>query len=474
MKKNVGRPPFLLLPTCWGGGPRRPGGVVVGCLFATLLAACASTPYTTPQVPMLAAFPHAGTGTDAAAIPEDWWTAFDDPALDSLVSAVLAKNNDLAAAAIRVQQAQTQAKLTRLDQFPSLSGGLGASTGDGNTRYSANLTVSYEADLWGRLAAATRAANWEAAATEQDRQSARLALIGAACELYWRIGYEHQQIVAAQADLNYAVTVRNLVTIQHNAGAVSGVEVAEADQSVNAQQANLAALQQTLVEDRSALTVLLGGEPWPESNEPQRLPDTPLPEVQAGLPADLLARRPDLRAAELRLREQLADVDIARTAFYPGLSLTAAGGASSSELGSLFSHPTGSIAAALSLPFLDFPRLKLNEKGMRQGYDIAVMNFKTTLLQALADTDNALSNRTQLAAQGESLTASLADARHAEQLYAIRYRTGSVALRVWLDAQQSARQAQLSYDNNRLQQLINQSVLYQALGGGTEAATAPE
>ena len=363
-----------------------------------------------------------------------------------------------------MQQAQTQAKLTRLDQFPSLSGGLGASTG-GGTRYSANLSVSYEADLWGRLGAATRAADWEAQATEQDRQAARLALIGSAAELYWRIGYAHQQIATAQQSLDYARTVQRLVDVQHAAGSVSGVEVAEADQSVKSQEASLSDLEQSLIEDRAALTVLLGGEAWPQGDEPQALPDLPLPEARAGVPAELLSRRPDLRAAELRLREQLADVDIARTAFYPGLSLTGSGGASSSDLGSLFSHPTGTLAAALSLPFLDYPRLKLSEKATKQSYGIAALNFKTTLLQALADTDNALSSRTQLAAQGRSLAASLDDAERAERLYAIQYRTGSVALRVWLDAQQSARSARLSYDNNRLQQLINQSVLYQALGG---------
>ena len=438
-------------------------------LSAALLTGCAATAYRTPQVPMPQSFAHAGEGTDAARSPDPqisgpWWTAFGDPALDRLVDAVLAKNNDLAAAALRVQQAQTQAKLTRLDQFPSLSGGLGASTG-GGTRYSANLSVSYEADLWGGLGAATRAADWEAQATEQDRQAARLALIGSAAELYWRIGYAHQQIATARQSLDYARTVQRLVDVQHAAGSVSGVEVAEADQSVKSQEASLSDLEQSLIEDRAALTVLLGGEAWPQGDEPQALPDLPLPEARAGVPAELLSRRPDLRAAELRLREQLADVDIARTAFYPGLSLTGSGGASSSELGSLFSHPTGTLAAALSLPFLDYPRLKLSEKATRQSYDIAALTFKTTLLQALADTDNALSSRTQLAAQGRSLAASLRDAERAERLYAIQYRTGSVALRVWLDAQQSARSARLSYDNNRLQQLINQSVLYQALGG---------
>jgi NodT family efflux transporter outer membrane factor (OMF) lipoprotein len=438
-------------------------GILVSAL---LLTACASTHYDTPQAPMTAQFAHAGPGTDAASQSADWWTAFGDPTLNTLVANVLAHNNDLAAAALRVQQAQLQAGLTRLDQFPSANGGLSASTSD-NTRFSANLGVSYEVDLWGRLAANTRAANWEAQATEEDRQAAKLALIGTTAELYWRIAYTHQQIAAGEQNLDYAIKVRDLVTIQHDAGAVSGVELAEADQSVNSQRASLSGLQQQLVEYRSAVTVLLGGDPWPESSEPQSLPDTPLPEVRAGVPAELLSRRPDLRAAELRLRETLADVDIAKTAFYPGLSLTASGGASSSELGALFKNPTGSIGAALSLPFLDFPRLSRNVKISQKSYDIAVLNFKTTLLQALADTYNALSNRTQLAEQGASQAASLGAARKAEALYAIRYRTGSVALRVWLDAQQSLRQSQLSYDNNRLSQLINQSTLYQALGGGT-------
>ena len=434
-------------------------------LSAALLTACAATPYETPKVPLTAQFTHAGAGTDATDDQTDWWTAFGDATLNTLVSDVLARNNDLAAAALRAQQAQLQAGLIRLDQFPSANGSLGVSTSD-NTRYSASLGVSYEADLWGRLAANIRAANWEAQATEEDRQAAQLALIGTTAELYWRIAYTHQQITVGEQNLAYAIKVRDLVTIQHDAGAVSGVERAEADQSVNSQRASLSDLQQQLVEYRSSLTVLLGGTPLPETSEPQALPDTPLPEVRAGVPAELLSRRPDLRAAELRLRETLADVDIARTAFYPGLSLTASGGASSSELSNLFRNPTGSLAASLSLPFLDFPRLSRNVKISQKAYDIAALNFKTTLLQALADTDNALSNRTQLAQQGEAQRASLEAARQAEALYALRYRTGSVALRVWLDAQQSLRAAQLSYDNNRLSQLISQSTLYQALGGG--------
>ena len=440
---------------------------VMVLIVAAGLSACASTPYATPQVPTPSTFAHAGEGTDAAANSGDWWTAFNDPALNALVSRVLVKNDNLAAAALRVQQAQLQAGLTRLDQLPEASGSLGASTSD-STNYSASVGVSYEVDLWGRLSANTRAANWEAQATEEDRQAAQLALIGTTAELYWRIAYTHQQISVGEQNLAYVSKVRDLVTIQHNAGSVSGVEVAEADQSVNSQIASLAALEQQLVEYRSAVTVLLGGDTWDVSAEPQSLPDIPLPEVHAGLPAELLSRRPDLRAAELRLRESLVDVDITKASLYPALTLSASGGASSAELDSLFSNPSGSLGLGLTLPFLNYPRVRQNIRVSEKTYEIAVANFRTTLLQALADTDNALSNRTRLAQQGEAQAASLAAARKAESLYAVRYRTGSVALRVWLDAQQSARAAQLSYDNNRLSQLINQSTLYQALGGGTD------
>ncbi len=433
---------------------------------ALALTGCLSTPYATPQVPTPPAFAHAGAASDAAPAAGNWWEAFGDPALDALVQRALSSNNDLAAAAIRVQQARDQAGLTRLDQFPSLSGSVGATSGSGSQTWRASLSVSYEVDLWGQLANATKAANWEAQATGEDRQAAQLALIGTVCQLYWDIGYTHQQIDTARSSLDYAKTVLDLVNVQHQAGAVSGLEVAEAEQSVNSQTANLASLQQQLVEDRSALTVILGGVPLAESDEPQVLPDIPLPEVRAGVPAELLGRRPDLRAAELRLRESLANVDETRAEIYPQLSLTASGGGASDELGSILSNASGSVGAALTLPFLDFPRRNLAIRVSKDQYQANILNFKTTLLQAMADTDNALSNRTQLAAQGAALQQTLQDATTAEALYAVRYRAGSVPLRTWLDAQESLRQTRLSVDNNRLQQLLNQSTLYQALGGG--------
>jgi NodT family efflux transporter outer membrane factor (OMF) lipoprotein len=430
------------------------------------LGAC-STPYARPDVAMPSQFAHADATANAPKVSEKWWESFNDPKLNALVDKVLASNNDLAASAIRVDQAEERAGIASLDQWPSASGSVsGSKTSGSPASYSARATVAYEADLWGRLASASRSAHFEAAASQQDLDAARLSLAGTTCQLYWQIAFLHQQITARQASLDYARRNLEFVRVQHQAGAASGVEEAEAEQTVNAQMSQLSSLQQSLVEQRAALALLMNGQAMAESDEPQALPDTVLPQVDAGLPAELLSRRPDLKASELRLRETLADYDSTRASFYPALNLTIGGGGTSPDLGTVLSHATSNVGASLSLPFLDFPRNHLTIKVARKSYDIAVLNFKQTLLQALSDTDNTLSNRTQLAAQGAALAASLEDAKKAEALYAIRYRAGSVALRVWLDAQDSLRQAQLAYDSNRLDQLVNQSTLYQALGGG--------
>ncbi|MFT3998026.1 MAG: TolC family protein, partial [Asticcacaulis sp.] len=131
----------------------------------------------------------------------------------------------------------------------------------------------------------------------------------------------------------------------------------------------------------------------------------------------------------------------------------------------VLSDPSTALGVGLSLPFLNFAQNDITVKSARKDYEIAVVEFRQTLLESFADVDNVLSAHTRLAEQGAKLDASLSAAERSEQLYALRYRTGAVALRVWLDAQEQARTARLSRDNNRLSRLINQVTLYQALGG---------
>ncbi|KAG0938329.1 hypothetical protein G6F31_015470 [Rhizopus arrhizus] len=201
------------------------------------------------------------------------------------------------------------------------------------------LTVSYEVDLWGKLSRQRDAAQWEALATEQDRQSSALSLVGTTATLYWQTAFINQRIASSEESIAYARRTQDLVRAQYAAGGASALELAEAEQTVASQQAAHTLLVQQRVEYTNALTILFDGPPDRSMADPARLPQYPLPEARAGVPADLLGRRPDLRAAELRLREALATVDATRASFYPPVTLTGAVGSASPTLSNILQNP---------------------------------------------------------------------------------------------------------------------------------------
>ena len=190
---------------------------------------------------------------------------------------------------------------------------------------------------------------------------------------------------------------QDLVRAQYAAGGASALELAEAEQTVASQQAAHTLLVQQRVEYTNALTILFDGPPDRSMADPARLPQYPLPEARAGVPADLLGRRPDLRAAELRLREALATVDATRASFYPPVTLTGAVGTASPTLSNILQNPVASLGVGLTLPFLQWTQMQLNIKISKADYEERVVNFRQSLYQAMADVENALSNRTQLA-----------------------------------------------------------------------------
>jgi len=437
--------------------------------------------YQPPATSAPAAWSHgpAASAAQAGALAEGgaWWRNFGDPVLNGLIEGALARNNDLAAAAIRVRRAQYQAGLSEDQLFPQLGGTVNATrartlSGERVTtrNNAAELTVSYEVDLWGRLSRQRDAAQWEALATEQDRQSAALSLVGTTATLYWQTAFINQRIASSEESIAYARRTQDLVRAQYAAGGASALEMAEAEQTVASQQAAHALLVQARVEYANALAILFDGPPERTMADPQRLPQYPLPEARAGVPAELLGRRPDLRASELRLREALATVDATRASFYPPLTLTGALGSASPTLSDLLQNPVGTLAAGLSLPFLQWNQMQLNIKISRADYEERVVNFRQSLYQAMADVENALSNRTQLRLQAQQLDASLRAARQAESLYEVRYRAGAVPLKDWLDAQEKRRTAEIARDENMLNRLVNQVTVYQALGGDDAVA----
>lgn len=437
-----------------------------------LLAGCGlmTTPFEPPAVQTPAQWqapvpPAAQAGTV-------WWRNFQDPVLDTLVETALARNNDLAAAALRVQRARLQAGLAQRDLYPSLSGSGSFNRSrmlNGDQRITRNTNVelssSWELDLWGRLARTRDAAEWEAQASEADRQAAVLSLIGTTANLYWRTGYLNQRLDSSDASTAYAQRTLELVLEQYAAGAVSQLEVADARQNLASQLAARTELAQQRVEAINGLAILFDGPPDRIVADPLRLPAGDIPGVQAGLPAELLGRRPDLLAAEARLRAALARTDATRASYYPPLTLTGALGSASTSLGHLLANPVASLGAGLALPFLQWQQMTLNLRISRTDYEILVTTFRQTLYQAMADVENALAARQQLAEQHGLLREALQAAQLAEQLYEARYQAGAVSLRAWLDAQERRRQAEVAVDENHFARLRNQVQVYQALGG---------
>ncbi|WP_432721705.1 efflux transporter outer membrane subunit [Jeongeupia wiesaeckerbachi] len=448
--------------------------------LALALTGCGSllkTDYQRPDLDLPAAWQ--GQGGVAAATGERWWRAFGDPQLDALIEGALASNNDLAAAAIRVQRARLQAGLVDTNLTPEVVVGATGSAkkdvkhgGPSARGYNSSVDLSYEVDLWGRLARARDAATWEAEATELDRQSAALTLVGATAQLYWQIAELNQRIVNADASLADTQRALDLVTVQHRAGAVGGLDETQAALNVASQQAERTELLRQRVAARNALAILFDQAPQQRMSELAHLPQTPLPAVATGVPAELLSRRPDVAAAEWRLKRNLANVDATRADFYPKLTLTGSLGSADPKLTDLLSNPVGTLGAGLLLPFVQWNTMQLKVDISKTEYDEAVVLFRQTLYKALADVEDTLQAGRQLAARGVALQRAYTLSLKAESIAEARYRAGQTGVKDWLDQQRARRTAEDTLAQNRRDRLDNRMKLYQALGG-SDAARAP-
>ncbi len=288
-------------------------------------------------------------------------------------------------------------------------------------------------------------------------------------QLYWQLGYLNERYQVVQQNLATAQKTYELVQVQYRAGAVSGLDVTQAEQSVQNQKSTLSQIEQQRVETRTALAVLLN-MPVQQLNvqEPPRLPRTALPEISAGLPAELLARRPDLQAAELRLRKALANKDANRASYYPSISLTGAlstGVGASTSLSSALQNPALTLGAGLSLPFLQWNDMKRDLQVNELEYEKAILQYRQTLYAAFADVENALSARNELDKQLALQARNVELAEKSERLTEVRYRNGAVALKNLLDAQETTRNARLSLVQTRQSQYNAYVTLLQALGG---------
>jgi NodT family efflux transporter outer membrane factor (OMF) lipoprotein len=443
-----------------------------------LLGACSSlnTPYTRPALPDAPKW--RSENSPATPTPTDWWQALGDPQLTHLVAAVLDRNSDLLAATLRARRALLQAESVGVSRIPSLNGSANAerrtNLGDGTSTntYTLSLGATYELDLWGRLSSAQDIAALQAAASAEDVEAARMTVVAATIETYWRLGFASEDIAAARAGLEAARKVEALAVEQEAGGAATALEIAEARQAVESQAAQISDMEQNRVVLRNTLLVLLNGAPSPVP-EPKRLPARKPAQLSAGLPAELLARRPDLRAAELRLRASLRTVDNTRASLYPQLSLTGNLGTSSSQLLNILANPAGTLGAGLVLPFLNLRDGELRVKVSQAEYELAATEFRAALLTAFSDTSTALSASTTFGEKSRRLRAALTAAQAADRLTEERYRAGALSLRAWLDAEDRTRAARRALAATRLEQLLNEVQIFRVLGGAPAHTPAP-
>ncbi|MEO6277673.1 efflux transporter outer membrane subunit [Roseateles sp.] len=443
-------------------------------LFAALLlAGCASAGTVDPaQLPQAPAAYKAASANDAPALTASWWQPFADPVLDDLVGRAMAANTSVQAAANRLAQARAAlggAEASRLPQLGASAGaGRAADPGArGATQYSAGLNLAYELDLGGRLLHERNASSLDVRAREQLLADARLLVQANVAR-----GYLALRALDAERDIvrgtvaAYAETLA-LTEKRARAGDVADLDLARVRTELAANEAEAFALDRRRLELETALAVLLGE---PASNF--RLAPTPwttaLPTVPAGLPSELLQRRPDLAAASSQLQAAQARVGVAQAAWWPSLALTAQGGGVSSQVSDLLRSgaSTWGVGLLAALPIFDGGRREAGVNAAKAQLDGSSIAFREQFLLALKDVEDQLGALTLLQAQGEANSRAVSAAGQALRLSDTRYRNGLVSQLELLDARRSElanKRAALQVRSAQYQATVG---LIRALGGG--------
>ena len=457
---------------------------LIAAALLAALSACTTTPTAPPQLDL----PPASADPVKAAALTRWWTAFGDPTLEKLVDEALANNLDLRAAMARIETARAQVKLSQSDLYPSIDLGVGAnrtrSTQSGSNPlpqgfspysndYRIALQASYEVDLWGKFRTATRAAQSDLLATEYARETVHTVVAADTARFYFNLLAADAQLGLLEQTLKTREQSVELQTDRYNAGIIGNYDLRTAEAERASVTADIAVARRAVAEYESALAVLLGRSPR-EVFAPTLARNigmswlTAVPGIPAGLPSDLLARRPDIRQSEAQLAAANMRIDVARADYYPAISLTGALGTEAGALRSLFSGPAliWSIAGALAQPLIGLKAIEANVEAQTARRDELIVAYTKSVQAAFRDTHDALSanetTRAALAAQSARKD-KLAEVL---ELSDLRYRSGYSPYLEVLDAQRQLLQAQtfqiIAARNVRLAVID----LATALGGG--------
>ena len=453
-----------------------------------LLSACAVGPdYQRPEAPVGEHFREEVRSTAwKQAEPADlkdrgpWWESFNDGVLNTLMQSLNEQNFTLQQAQARVRQAQATLSNTRSTQFPQVGSSVGTTrrgSGSGDTSqsssaYDASITVNWEVDLWGRIRRQVEAGDAGLQASAADMAATRLSLQSQLAQTY--LQYRSVESSERVLDETVAAYERSLQINQNrlDAGFSAPGDVAAALSQLEGARTQRLALNREKATYQHAMAVLIGRAP----SQFEVVPHAPwpvAPDIPVGLPSSLLERRPDVARAERRMAQANAQIGVAKAAWFPSLSLKASGGFSSSDLSEWLTAPARvwSLGPAFALTLLDFGARRAQVEQAEASYDEQLAAYRQTVLDALKEVEDALSERNGLELEQASQARSLAAARESLRLTRNQFDAGLVDFLSLAQTQATALSAErqaLDLESQRLRAAVKLMV---ALGGGWDVAT---
>lgn len=457
------------------------------CATGALLGGCAVGPrYEVPTAAIPAAYKEAPGWS--AARPADsidrgaWWSAFGDPDLDALMARIDVSNQNIAAATAAYAQARALVREQRAALFPSVvldgdasrSGGSGRQTNAGSaTRYQLALGVAWEPDVWGRLRAAAESSSASAQASQADLASARLAAQGELAANYLSLRQVDAQKALVDATVTGYEQSLRIARNRYEAGIAPRSDVLQAETQLANARADALGLSQTRAQLEHAIAVLVGVPPSELALTPK--PWLPaVPDVPLAMPSELLQRRPDIAAAERRVASANEQIGIARSAYFPSLSLSGSRGVTASRASELFGASSSLWALGLSAAqtLFDAGQTSTRVEGARAAHDEAVARYRQAVLQAFQDVEDQLAAIRVLAAQQVQREQASRAADQAEQQVLNRYRAGQVSYAEVITAQATALSSRRALAQLLGDRQVAAVALVQALGGGWSGLTA--
>ena len=432
--------------------------------------------YQRPALPVAAAWTDPSSGeVGSHPRPTEWRAFFSDPRLQALIDAALEYNRDLRIALARVDEARAMRDIARADLFPALNLTAGESASgtpsgvfSAGRSYTATPTISYEIDFWGRVASLSEASRASFLASEEARKALRLSLISEVADLYFSQLELDERLSFVRSTVASRQQARELIRQVREVGAASRLDYLQADSAFETARSELAGLERQRANAENALTLLVG-------QLPRELPDgKPLAEqdidtnLAVGLPSEVLLTRPDIAAAEQRLRAAHANIEAARAAFLPKILLTAGIGFASPALAGLFSasKTAWNYQPMLSLPLFDAGRTEAGVNLSVARKNIAVAEYEKSIQTAFREVADLLAARAALAVQRRAAEANLAAQQERTTIAQTRFQIGVGGYLEILDAQRDALSAQQTVVQIQHAQLSSAAQLYKALGGG--------